>query len=108
MPDTAVQQTEARLAGELNKDLEESLILSRTRYLALTVMFIVAACGIAATGFWTFALIAFVLALICLSQYFDANGNLHEVRRRSTRTLVRDFSVLRPAGGKTSPESKPL
>ena len=105
MPDTAIRQTEARLAGELNKNLEESLTLSRTRYIALTGLLIVAACGIAVTGFWTVALIAFVLGMISLSQFFDANGNLQEVRRRSTRTLVRDFSVLRPADGETSPKS---
>ena len=106
MPNSATQQTEERLAKERNKNLEDGLIAKRRRYIALAVLFVVSACGIAVTGFWMIALSALVLGLICLLQYFDANGNLHEVRRRSTRTLVPDFSVLRQPQGSTTSKSQ--
>jgi len=106
MTNSATQTTEERLAKQRNNNLEESLIAKRTRYISLAVLFIVLAVGITVAGFRMIALAALVLGLICLSQYFDANGNLHEVRRRSTRTLVRDFSVLRRLEGTTPSTSQ--
>jgi Flp pilus assembly protein TadB len=88
---------EEELAVLQNKNLQDSLIAERTRYIALTVVFVLLAIGIVFTGFWMVALASFVLGLIFLSQYFDANGHLHEVQRRSTKSLVRDFSVLQRA-----------
>lgn len=89
------QIIEEELAAEQNKKLQGSLITSRTRYILLTMVFVLISGGIAFAGFWMIALAFLVLGLICFSQYFDANGHLHEVQRRSTKTLVRDFSVLR-------------
>ncbi len=106
MPDSSAPQTEEYLARERNKNLEDGLIAKRTRYISLAVLSIVSSCGAGVAGFWMIALVALVLGLICLSQYFDSNGNLHEVRRRSTRTLVRDFSVLRRPESNTSSQSQ--
>ncbi len=109
MPDPVAPPTEEDLAKDQKKNLEDSLVKNRTLYISLAVLFILCAGVIAVSGLWMIALIALLLGLIFLSQYFDANGNLHEVRRRSTRTLVRDFSVLRrppittPANSESAP-----
>lgn len=107
MPESATKKTEEELAKELRKKLEDRLVAERTRYIILTVLLIASACAVAVTGFWMIALSALVLGLICLSQYSDANGSLQEVRRRSTRTLVPDFSVLRRPESQQSSKSLP-
>ncbi|MCG8450721.1 MAG: hypothetical protein MI725_14220 [Pirellulales bacterium] len=95
MSQASQNTNEKELAIEQNKKQQGRLIASRTWNMSLSVLFLLLFGAIAYTGFWMFALIALILGLIFLSQYFDANGHLHEVQRRSTKTLVRDFSVLK-------------
>ena len=106
MSDSIASKTEENLAKERNQQLEDSLIAKRTRFIWLAVLLILLAGGITFTGFWMIALALFILGLIFLSQYFDANGHLHEVQRRSTRTLVPDFSVLRRPDGETTTKAQ--
>lgn len=107
MSDSVAQQTEERLAKERNKKLEESLITKRKRYISLAVLLGLLSAVIALTGLWMMALISIVVGLIFLSQYFDANGHLHEVQRRSTKTLVPDFSVLRRPADENLTKARP-
>lgn len=107
MAESVSQETEAHLAKERNKNLADSLIGERTRYISLAVLLIVLSAIIAVIGLWMIALASLVLGLIFLLQYFDANGHLHEVQRRSSTTLVRDFSVLRRADGESSTKPRP-
>lgn len=102
MSDSIPQKTEEDFAKERNQQLKNGLFAKRTRCIWLAILLIGLAGSVASTGFWLVALALFVLGLIFLSQYFDANGHLHEVERRSTRTLVRDFSVLRRSDGETT------
>ena len=95
MSQASQNTNEKELAIEQNKKQQGRLIASRTWNMSLSVLFLLLFGVIAYTGFWMIALIALILGLIFLSQYFDANGHLHEVQRRSTKTLVRDFSVLK-------------
>lgn len=89
--------TEEQLAGEQNQALQARLFTSRRKYVTLTVLFLAAGIPFAATGFWMIALSALIAAGICVSQYIDANSQLHEIRRRPTRSLIPNFSMLRPA-----------
>jgi len=99
MPNTAAALKEQDLARELNLKLQRSLTTKRSRYAALMIILFAAAIAACIAGLWMLGLILTTAALICLLQYFDANGSLHEVRRRSTRLLVPDFSVLRRTDG---------
>jgi Flp pilus assembly protein TadB len=108
MPEPITKTTEERLAAERNDQSAKGLTAKRTRYLALAVALLLLSGGIASVGLWMIALISFVLGLIFLSQYFDANGHLHEVQRRSTKTLVRDFSVLRRPEGGSPTKARPM
>lgn len=99
-------ETEEDLAKKRNRELKDSLIAKRTWYISLAGLSVLLSGGIALTEFWMVALAAFVLGMIFLSQYFDANGHLHEVQRRSTRTLVPDFSVLRRPDGETTTKAQ--
>jgi hypothetical protein len=40
-----------------------------------------------------------IVFLIFLMRYFDANSHLHEVRRRSEKSLVPNFSLLEAKKG---------
>lgn len=102
-PDKSIEE---ELAVQQNKNLQDTLIAKRTRYVTLTVVFVLLAIGIAFTEFWMIALTSLVLGLLFLSQYFDANGHLHEVQRRSTKSLVRDFSVLQRGDRDSSNKSQ--
>ena len=98
------------LIKKRNQELKDNLTAKRIWYISLAVLSILLSAVIALTGFWMVALAAFVLGMIFLSQYFDANGHLHEVRLRSTRTLVPDFSVLHPKNSETktnAPKASP-
>jgi hypothetical protein len=109
MLDSAVKKTiEEKLAAEQNKKLQDSLVTRRACYVLLAALFILLSVGIGFTRFWMIALSSLVLGLICLSQYLDANGHLHEVRRRSTKTLVRDFSVLRRTEHESSKKAQSM
>ena len=86
--------TEQELAGQQNASLQLGLISSRKKWIALCAIFSVVGLAFSMAGFWMFALCAFMLGAIFLSSYFDANGHLHEVRRRSKKSLVPDFSTF--------------
>ena len=88
-------------------ELQASLIAKRTWYGCGAGLLIVLSGIIATTGLWMLALISFAGGLICVSQCADAHGSLHEVRQRSTKTLVPDFSVLRRPDSGFSPEPPP-
>lgn len=95
--------TEQELAGKRNENLQAELVLSRKKRIAVFVISAIVGALFAVVGLWMCALCAFMLAAIFLSLYFDANGHLHEVRRRSKHSLVPDFSRIRSS----SVESKP-
>lgn len=99
MTNPKAAQTEERLATELNKNLQDELIASGTWYACLAGLLMVLGGAASVAGLTMIALCAFILGLIFLSQYFDAKGHLREVQRRSTKTLVSDFSVLRRPSG---------
>lgn len=107
MTDSVKRETEARLAKQHNQKLQDRLMDERKRYFLFAVSLFLFACGIAVVGLPMVALIAIVLGLICLLQYLDANGSLHEVQRRSTRTLMPDFSVLRQSERNTPSQKQP-
>ena len=98
----SIEKVEADLAKAQSTKLQADLVARRSRCLWLAIALTLTSALIALFGYWMTALIVLVLGLISLSQYFDANGNLHEVRRRPTKTLVRDFSVLQKAESKAA------
>jgi hypothetical protein len=103
MSDTAALSKEERLATERIRRLEQSLICRRNWYLSFTLLCAFVAIGVAATELWMLALIATASGLICLLQYLDAVGSIREVRMRSTKRLVPDFSVFRRPPDETAP-----
>lgn len=105
MPDTAAATKEEYLARELNQKLQRSLVAKRSRYAALAIMLFAASIAVCFVGLWMLVLMLTTAALICLSQYFDANGSLHEVQRRSTRRLSPNLSVLQRADGNAAAQN---
>ena len=91
------QQREAEQARQLNEDQQGSLARKRrSSIVAALVLF----CGGALAWGYGLAMVGFCLiasSLIFLVRYFDANGQLHEVRQQSTTRLAPDLAVLRPA-----------
>lgn len=107
MSENAAKAKEARLAAERNEQLAEQMAAKRAWCAVGAAALIVLAAGAAFIGLGMIALSLFGLGLILLLQSMDAHGNLHEVRRRSTKTLVPDFSVLRRPDEKSSTQSRP-
>ena len=105
MSDTAAGAKEENLARELNQKLQRSLIAKRARFASLASIVFAAAITACLFGLWMLGLILTIAALICLLQYFDANGSLHEVQRRSTRRLAPDFSVLQRTDGNAATQN---
>jgi hypothetical protein len=95
MSDTAALSKEERLATERIRRLEQSLIARKNWYSVFGVLCALIAVAVAATALWMLALIAAASGLICLLQYLDAIGSIREVRTRSTKRLVPDFSIFR-------------
>lgn len=91
--------TEQELARQQNAKLQTELDSSRKKRIAIFIVSTIVSVAFAIVGFWMFALCAFIVAAIFLSLYFDANGHLHEVRRRSNKSLVPDFSRIGPSSG---------
>jgi uncharacterized membrane protein YhiD involved in acid resistance len=90
----ALTSKEEELAKERIEMLEQELIRKRSVSLWLMAGFGVL-CSI---GLWfempMLTITLFVLSLLLLLRYFDANGHLHEVRRRSKKTLFTRLSVI--------------
>lgn len=91
-----VKRSEAELAYEHNENLQLKYKLKRFRSLfAMGVLFLGAILasyfGLVMT---TFCLVS--LGLIFLLRSLDANGQLQEVRRRSSKSLFPRFSLLKP------------
>ncbi len=100
MPESVARKTEEELARELNAKLEDDLVTRRARHALLAALLVALSAIVAFTGLGMIFLATLVLGLIFLAQAVDANGHLQEVRRRSRKRLVPDFSVLRrPEGG---------
>ena len=87
-------RSEADLAQELNKNLQSNLKSKRLISITLSALFLVGATIFSFFGFAMTSFCLFVVALIYLVRYFDANSHLHEVRRRSTKTLFPRISLL--------------
>lgn len=104
MSASGTRKDEQALAKARVEKLAANLIARRNCYITAAILLIALSVGIAFTGLWMVALASCVLGLIFLSQYFDANGSLHEVRRRPTKTIVPDFSVLRRTEGESRPQ----
>ena len=89
------------------RDYQESVLLRRRRrsLLALAVLVVpsVSAC-ILGLEFIFFCCVG--LACLLLLNYFDTNGHLREVRRRSVKTLVPNFSLLQPDSGQSGGQGK--
>lgn len=88
-------RSEADLASERNENLQQGLKSKRLISILLTGALLL---GAAIAGFLGFAMATFclvVVALICVVRYFDANSHLHEVRRRSKKSLAPHLSVLK-------------
>ena len=88
-------RSEADLAQELNENLQSNLKSKRLISITLSALFLVGAAIFSFLGFAMTSFCLFVVALISLVRYFDANSHLHEVRRRSTKTLVPPLSMLK-------------
>ena len=85
---------EAELARQRNERLRHALAQKRSRSIALAVVSALIAALAWIAGFEMVAFCLAIVFLIFLLRYFDANGHLHEVRRRSDKSLVPNFSLL--------------
>lgn len=88
-------RSEADLASERNENLQRGLKAKRLVSILLAGLFFIGAAFLAFLGFAMLVFCLIVLALIFLVRYFDANSQLHEVRRRSTKSLAPHLSVLK-------------
>lgn len=101
------KEAEADLAKMRNQKI--SISLRKKRSASFSLMIVCLASGIAA-GFFGLIMTSFCLilvSLIGLLRYFDANGHLHEVSRRSDRTLTPKFSVFHNGGKASATDAKP-
>ena len=97
-------RNEVELASGRNENLQRCLESKRLISILLAGAFFLIA---GMVGFWGFAMATFcliVLGLICFVRYFDANSHLHEIRRRSAKTLAPHLSVLKQEDPSASPD----
>ena len=87
-------RSEADLAKERNEQLQRCLKARRLHSVLLSGLFLVSALIVGVYGFAIMSFCLLVLSIIFLLRYFDTNGHLHEVRRRSTKTLFPRISLL--------------
>ena len=101
----AAHRSEEQLAGE-RRNCEEHVLLRR-RGRSLLALSLFASLGFVAwflsLGFAFFCCVAFLL--LSVFSYFDANGHLREVRRRSRKSLVPNFSLLDNEGKPQQPSA---
>ena len=90
--------SEEQLVAERNRALQAKFTSRRTKSLGLAVFFAIACVLLMIFGVWTFAVCSLFVSLICVSNYFAANGHLHRVQKREKhhKKLARDFSKLDP------------
>jgi len=95
---TVAKASEEELVAKRNRALQAKFTSRRTRSLALAAFFAVAWVPLMIFGMWVFAVCSLFASLICVSNYFAANGHLHCVQKREKqqKKLVRDFSKLEP------------
>ena len=91
--------SDAKLRSEeLARQRRENLCaaLVKKRAISIGLAIIVGALGALAwaSGLHMVGFCLVTVALIFLVRYFDANGHLHEVRRRSSKRLAPDSSLL--------------
>lgn len=88
------QRSEEQLAQKRN-EYQQFVFLRRRRRSIFTFFVSIVAASI---GWWqSFEFIFFcatATALLAVLFYYDANGHIHELRRRSKKALVPDFSLL--------------
>ena len=90
----STKKDERVLARERNQRLQNALARKRSVSIGLAVLFAVPALVACMTGLEMTGFCLFVVSLILLLRYFEANSHLHEVRRRSTKSLVPHLSLL--------------
>lgn len=95
---TAAEASEEQLVAARNEQLRAKFTSRRTKSLALTVVFAIACVLLMIFGLWAFAVCSLFVSLICVSNYFAANGHLHRIQKRERhhKKLIRDFSKLEP------------
>jgi hypothetical protein len=102
-------RSEADLASERNANLQRDLESKRLASILLSGLFFTGAALVGLLGFAVASFCLVVVALIFLLRYFDANGHLHEVRRRSKKSLVPPLSALEREGrSASSSQGQPL
>lgn len=88
---------ESKLAAQ-RLEHQKSIYARRRKHSAVAFFaLLIFAVANAMFAFGFLAFIVFVLAAVAGMFYFDANGHLHELRRRSGKSLAPDFSLLEPA-----------
>lgn len=92
----SANRLEADLARERSERLQHALAKKRWRSIAFAVVLPLTAVVAWTAGFGMVAFGLLVLSLISLLRYFDANSHLHEVRRRSAKSLAPNFSLVQP------------
>lgn len=95
----STKKDEGALARERNERLQKALARKRAMSVALAVIFAVPALVACTTGLEMTGFCLFVVSLILLLRYFEANSHLHEVRRRFTKSLVPHLSLLQRENG---------
>ena len=108
MSEADARAREEKLATEANKQLADRITASRNWYAVLAIVMFLLGGGIALTGQWMLVFIFVVVGLIGVLQCMDAHGELHEVRRRSNKTLFPRTALLdRPESGSTAKAPSP-
>ncbi|MBI1345946.1 hypothetical protein GC163_06620 [bacterium] len=91
----SIQKLESQLAEAEKQRLQNSLVRKRQRAVFASFTCFVIAIASLWQPYSVLPFIFFVIAAISAFFYFDANGHLHEVRRRSSSTLFANFSRLK-------------
>lgn len=96
-------RTEAELAEARNDYQQGVYRRRRARSVASVVASSLSAVFTFYQGFETAFVASIAFVLISGLFYFDANGHLHELRRRTRKALVPDFSALDKDVASTEP-----
>ena len=95
------------IAQKRNQALRDSFRSTRFWYVVLSIASGIAAAVLAFLGLWLIALCLFVTALVCLSQHFDAVGNLHDIEARPNDKLIWSDGPDRGSQGASSHQPTP-
>jgi hypothetical protein len=92
---------ETKQAQEYMRLLEAEFVRARFKSMAIAVLFMILG-GLVAAVLPIISFCLFAIALIFLLRYFDVNGQLHEIRRRPTKTLFSRVWVRHSQGSSRS------